>query len=104
MLQTSLYFTLLLLSNCVAYEKRLLRAELNNLRKRSALKAGGSLDRPRIVDSNRSCARCQNELGRIINRGAPCRACRLRVCKGCREFTNYRSTDNWLCIVCHKNM
>ena len=79
---------------------RLLRAELHNLKKRSALKTG-SLDRPMIIDSNRSCGRCRSDLGRILNRGAPCRACKIRVCKGCREFTN--RTD-WVCIVCHKQM
>lgn len=79
---------------------RLLRAELHNLKKRSALKTG-SLDRPIIIDSNRSCGRCRSDLGRILNRGAPCRACKLRVCKGCREFTN--RTD-WVCVVCHKQM
>lgn len=81
--------------------RRLLRAELQNLKKRSVLKAGNSLDNPVIVESNRSCARCRTYLGRIINRGAPCRACKLRVCKGCREFTN--KTD-WLCVVCSKQM
>lgn len=62
---------------------------------------GGSLDRP-CIDTNRTCARCRTELGRIINRGAPCRSCRLRVCKACREFST-RTTD-WVCIVCHKQM
>lgn len=81
--------------------RRLLRAELQNLRKRAALKTGSSLDRPIIIENNRSCARCRAYLGRIINRGAPCRACKLRVCKGCREFTN--RTD-WVCIVCNKQM
>ncbi|XP_071440035.1 synaptotagmin-like protein 5 [Hetaerina americana] len=50
----------------------------------------------------RACARCRAELGRIINRGAFCRACRLRVCKACREY-NVRATD-WVCSVCHKHM
>jgi hypothetical protein len=80
---------------------RFLRAELHDLRKRGALKTGSSLDRPVVIDRNRSCARCQAYLGRIINRGAPCRACKLRVCKGCREFTN--RTD-WICVVCNKQM
>lgn len=62
---------------------------------------GGSLDRPNI-EINHTCARCRCELGRFINRGAPCRSCRLRVCKACREFSN-RTTD-WVCIVCHKQM
>lgn len=87
--------------SCWSRAIRLLRAELQNLRKRGALKIGSSLDRPVIIESNRSCARCRTYLGRIINRGAPCRACKLRVCKGCREFTN--RTD-WVCIVCNKQM
>lgn len=81
---------------------RLLRAELHSLRRRAALKVdAASLDRP-TIESHRTCARCLCELGRIINRGAPCRSCRLRVCKACREFTN-RTTD-WVCLVCHKQM
>jgi len=53
-------------------------------------------------DPSRHCARCNTELGRITNRGAPCRVCKLRVCKACREFTS-RTTD-WVCVVCHKQM
>lgn len=81
---------------------RLLRAELQSLRRRGAYRVdAASLDRP-TIESHRTCARCLCELGRIINRGAPCRSCRLRVCKACREFTN-RTTD-WVCLVCHKQM
>ena len=40
------------------------------------------------------------ELGRIINRGAFCKVCKARVCKGCREY-NAKGTD-WICTVCHK--
>lgn len=62
-----------------------------------------NLPAPTLVnESNRRCARCNTELGRITNRGAPCRVCKLRVCKACREFTT-RTTD-WVCIVCHKQM
>lgn len=57
---------------------------------------------PLLHESNRHCARCSTELGRITNRGAPCRVCKLRVCKACREFTT-RTTD-WVCVVCHKQM
>lgn len=82
---------------------RLLRAELHSLRRRGALMVdAASLDRPTIYAQHRTCARCLCELGRVINRGAPCRGCRLRVCKACREFTN-RTTD-WVCLVCHKQM
>lgn len=82
---------------------RRLRTELQLIRRKGAIKinGGGSLDRPNI-ETNLSCARCRIELGRIINRGAPCRSCRLRVCKGCREFSTH--TTDWVCIVCHKQM
>lgn len=80
---------------------RILRTELQNIRRKGALRTCGSLDRPNI-ESNQSCSRCRIELGKVINRGATCRCCRLRVCKSCREFFNY-STD-WVCIVCHKQM
>lgn len=85
---------------------RRLQTELQLIRHKGAIKinggiGGGSLDRPNI-ETYLTCARCCTELGRIINRGAPCRGCRLRVCKGCREFST-RTTD-WVCIVCHKQM
>lgn len=83
---------------------RRLRTELQIIRRKGAIKTsggGGSLDRPNI-ETYQSCARCRSELGRIINRGAPCRSCRERVCKACREFST-RTTD-WVCIVCHKQM
>lgn len=80
---------------------RILRTELQNIRRKGALRTCGSLDRPNI-ESNQSCSRCRCDLGKVINRGATCRCCRLRVCKSCREFFNY-STD-WVCIVCHKQM
>lgn len=88
---------------------RRLRTELQLIRHKGAIKinggigggGGGSLDRPNI-ETYLTCARCCTELGRIINRGAPCRVCRLRVCKGCREFSTH--TTDWVCIVCHKQM
>ena len=42
----------------------------------------------------------RSELGRIMNRGAFCKVCKARVCKGCREY-NAKGTD-WICTVCHK--
>lgn len=80
---------------------RLLRTELHNLRRKGALKTSGSLDHPNI-ESSQSCARCRIELGKIINRGANCRSCRMRVCKACREFSSHPM--DWVCIVCHKQM
>ncbi|KAL1459810.1 hypothetical protein WDU94_011764 [Cyamophila willieti] len=48
------------------------------------------------------CARCRTTLGRIINRGAPCRICEQRVCKSCREYVRHSATE-WLCTTCHKS-
>ncbi|KAG8178559.1 hypothetical protein JTE90_023251 [Oedothorax gibbosus] len=70
-----------------------LKQELVCLRKRAALRPG--------LDSQRSCARCLTELGRIINRGALCPSCKKKVCKECR---NYDENHEWICIFCHKQM
>nr|XP_018897966.1 PREDICTED: uncharacterized protein LOC109031092 isoform X1 [Bemisia tabaci]XP_018897967.1 PREDICTED: uncharacterized protein LOC109031092 isoform X1 [Bemisia tabaci] len=53
----------------------------------------------------RACARCRAELGRIINRGALCKMCKLRVCKSCREYFTAATTapTEWLCTACYKN-
>ncbi|KAL3277069.1 hypothetical protein HHI36_012430 [Cryptolaemus montrouzieri] len=89
--------------NLVAHnhEIRHLKAELQNLRRKGALRPSADWDNPG-PDPDRSCGRCRIELGRVINRGAYCRACRLKVCKGCREYS-FRTTD-WVCTVCHKRM
>lgn len=101
-----------------------MRIELHKLslrRKRSSIIQtikinGGSLDRPQIdlsrIGPNIQCARCGVELGRIVNRGAPCRKCKFKVCKACRKFTKatttniYRPTirliDDWICVVCNR--
>ena len=59
-------------------------------------------------DPARTCGRCRSELGRIMNRGAFCRSCKVRVCKSCREYGRLKgggaSNHDWLCTVCHKNM
>ncbi|XP_071532959.1 uncharacterized protein [Panulirus ornatus] len=74
-----------------------LKTELSWLRRRGAVRTDeedGAVWR--------ACGRCRAELGLIINRGAPCRACRQRVCKQCREFgVNGR---DWVCTVCHKHI
>ena len=71
-----------------------LKAELQHLRRKGALRVG--------LEASRTCARCRAELGRIINRGAACRACRMRVCKNCREYME--SGRDWVCAVCYKHM
>ncbi|XP_050525576.1 uncharacterized protein LOC126896666 [Daktulosphaira vitifoliae] len=48
------------------------------------------------------CARCRAELGRIINRGANCRACKERICMSCREYSKTTNVPEWLCTRCHK--
>ncbi|XP_077541591.1 uncharacterized protein LOC144153757 isoform X3 [Haemaphysalis longicornis] len=76
-----------------------LKAELQRLRKRGALRPG--------LDPARSCARCLSALGRILNRGAPCPSCRKKVCRDCRlqdPGAPEGSGDHWLCVVCHKQM
>ena len=74
-------------------------------------KAGGVILNPAWAtayqDPARTCGRCRSELGRIMNRGAFCRACKIRVCKSCREYGRLKSgggNHDWLCTVCHKNM
>ncbi|CAH2250659.1 synaptotagmin 3 [Pelobates cultripes] len=46
----------------------------------------------------RSCARCQKALGRLLNRGAVCDGCSHRVCPECQVFL--RSLI-WKCTVCY---
>ncbi|XP_040206489.1 synaptotagmin-like protein 3 isoform X2 [Rana temporaria] len=46
----------------------------------------------------RSCARCQKALGRIVNRGAVCNGCSHRVCHECQVC---RYSLAWKCTVCN---
>ncbi|XP_050719344.1 uncharacterized protein LOC127000010 isoform X4 [Eriocheir sinensis] len=72
-----------------------LKTELSWLRRRGAVRTDDE-------ETSRACGRCKAELGVIINRGAACRACRKRVCKQCREYTN--NGRDWVCCVCHKHI
>ncbi|KAF5307341.1 hypothetical protein FQR65_LT07058 [Abscondita terminalis] len=78
-----------------------LKAELQSLRRKGALRPSSDWERS-SPDSDRTCGRCRVELGRVINRGAYCQSCRLKVCKTCREYP-FRTPD-WVCTVCHKRM
>ncbi|XP_045862395.1 synaptotagmin-like protein 3 isoform X1 [Meles meles] len=49
----------------------------------------------------KSCARCQSELGFLLNRGAVCKGCSHRVCSECRVFL--RKTSAWKCTVCFED-
>ncbi|XP_022694987.1 uncharacterized protein LOC111263839 isoform X2 [Varroa jacobsoni] len=90
-----------------------LKAELQRLRKRGALRPG--------LDPERSCARCLSPLGRVLNRGVQCPVCRKKVCKDCRLYdsgvltspssgsTNTGSSSNnnsahWICVLCQKQL
>ncbi|KAM4693545.1 synaptotagmin-like protein 3 [Discoglossus pictus] len=46
----------------------------------------------------RSCARCQRTLGRVLNRGAVCDGCSHRVCHDCQIFLHQLV---WKCTVCY---
>lgn len=87
--------------NCIATKRRALRTDLQLLRRKGAIKVGGSLDRP-IIDSKSACARCCLVFG-YINRGAECNLCHLRVCRECRIDVSYSKND-WVCIICYKEM
>ncbi|CAI9173716.1 unnamed protein product [Rangifer tarandus platyrhynchus] len=51
--------------------------------------------------TEKSCARCQQTLGLLLNRGAVCRGCSHRVCSECRVFL--RRTRAWKCTVCFED-
>lgn len=89
------------LGNEIIGADRALRADLQLLRGKGAIKVGGSLDRP-IIDSKSACARCCLVFG-YINRGAECKLCHLRVCRECRIDIPFSKND-WVCIICYKEM
>ncbi|XP_019268234.2 synaptotagmin-like protein 3 isoform X4 [Panthera pardus] len=49
----------------------------------------------------KSCARCQCQLGLLLNRGAVCKGCSHRVCSECRVFL--QRTHAWKCTVCFED-
>nr|DBA20381.1 TPA: hypothetical protein GDO54_017169 [Pyxicephalus adspersus] len=49
--------------------------------------------------SDRTCARCQQNVGRILPKTNTCRSCNHLVCKDCRMET---LTGGWKCKVCIK--
>ncbi|XP_034017701.1 synaptotagmin-like protein 3 [Thalassophryne amazonica] len=46
----------------------------------------------------RTCARCQRQLGKFCNTGDVCRGCSHRVCKDCRMGVG---AAGWQCTICH---
>lgn len=85
----------------VLFCSRRLKVELQSLRRKGALQASTDAG-DGASDPDRSCGRCRIELGRVINRGAYCRSCRIKVCKACRVYP-FRTAD-WVCTICHKRM
>ncbi|NXU70667.1 SYTL4 protein, partial [Oreotrochilus melanogaster] len=51
--------------------------------------------------SERTCARCQQSLGRVSPKGNTCRGCNHLVCRDCRC---YSSNSSWRCKVCTKEV
>ncbi|XP_061454337.1 synaptotagmin-like protein 4 [Rhineura floridana] len=49
--------------------------------------------------SERTCARCQQSLGRISPKTNTCRGCNHLVCRDCRS---YSANSSWRCKVCTK--
>uniref|UniRef100_A0A670JWM9 Synaptotagmin like 4 n=1 Tax=Podarcis muralis TaxID=64176 RepID=A0A670JWM9_PODMU len=49
--------------------------------------------------SERTCARCQQSLGRISPKANTCRGCNHLVCRDCRS---YSANSSWRCKVCTK--
>ncbi|XP_044146262.1 synaptotagmin-like protein 3 [Bufo gargarizans] len=70
---------------------RKLKAHLQQLRWKGAKSATRECE-------ERSCARCQKALGRLLNRGAVCNGCSHRVCQQCQV---YCSCIVWRCTVCN---
>ncbi|XP_069463986.1 synaptotagmin-like protein 3 isoform X2 [Ambystoma mexicanum] len=70
---------------------RQLKMQLQQLRWKGAKNAGKEY-------KERSCARCQKSLGRMVNRGAVCQGCSHRVCSQCRVCLGIQV---WKCTVCH---
>ncbi|XP_074247545.1 synaptotagmin-like protein 5 isoform X4 [Saimiri boliviensis] len=50
-------------------------------------------------ETSRVCVHCQKNLGLIFDRGDPCQACSLRVCRECRVAG---PDGSWKCTVCAK--
>ncbi|XP_047298624.1 synaptotagmin-like protein 5 isoform X5 [Homo sapiens] len=50
-------------------------------------------------EASRVCVHCHRNLGLIFDRGDPCQACSLRVCRECRVAG---PNGSWKCTVCDK--
>ncbi|NWY64955.1 SYTL4 protein, partial [Erithacus rubecula] len=77
-----------------AEERRIrrLKNELLEIRRRGAKRGSQRY-------SERTCARCQQSLGRVSPRANTCRGCNHLVCRDCRS---YSPSGSWRCKVCTK--
>ncbi|XP_075042459.1 synaptotagmin-like protein 4 [Mixophyes fleayi] len=71
---------------------RRLKNELLDIRRKGAKRGSQRY-------SDRACARCQQNMGRIAPKTNTCRGCNHLVCRDCRMET---STGGWKCNVCIK--
>ncbi|KAG8552992.1 hypothetical protein GDO81_003208 [Engystomops pustulosus] len=71
---------------------RRLKNELLDIRRKGAKRGSQRY-------SDRTCARCQQNVGRLLPKMNTCRSCNHLVCKDCRMET---STGGWKCNVCIK--
>lgn len=77
-----------------AEERRIrrLKNELLDIRRKGAKRGSQRY-------SDRTCARCQQNVGRLVPKTNTCRSCNHLVCKDCRMET---TTGGWKCNVCIK--
>ncbi|NWT28337.1 SYTL4 protein, partial [Cardinalis cardinalis] len=77
-----------------AEERRIrrLKNELLEIRRRGAKRGSQRY-------SERTCARCQQSLGRLSPKANTCRGCNHLVCRDCRS---YSPSGSWRCKVCTK--
>ncbi|XP_044131048.1 synaptotagmin-like protein 4 [Bufo gargarizans] len=71
---------------------RRLKNELLDIRRKGAKRGSQRY-------SDRTCARCQQNVGRVVPKTNTCRSCNHLVCKDCRMET---LTGGWKCNVCIK--
>uniref|UniRef100_A0A8D0ERH4 Synaptotagmin-like protein 4 n=1 Tax=Strix occidentalis caurina TaxID=311401 RepID=A0A8D0ERH4_STROC len=73
-------------------EDRRLKNELLEIRRKGAKRSSQRY-------SERTCARCQQSLGRISPKANTCRGCNHLVCRDCRSYCH---NGSWRCKVCSK--
>ncbi|CAB3998385.1 synaptotagmin 5 [Paramuricea clavata] len=92
-----------LINNVISKDAEIRKAEqgrIGSLRKElDELKENGLSEDELESKNEKYCARCQTYFGIILNRGAYCPRCELKVCKVCRVND---IDDGWICTLCNK--